>query len=294
VIGMKAGVVPEIRSTRTTMKTKSLLTSLAILIAVLPQARAVLIAYDGFSTPGTYTDGTTILTPGNGGSGWTDNWTVSGTPTGQFTGTTSGLTYSNGGALTTTAGAAIDTSTTNTTQMMRHFSSTDYVNGDSIYLSFLVNRSAALSTSLLEFRLINKSGDSTRAIFRSSSSSADSWTLADASNNVFGTAGSSVVGNTFFAVMRVDFLTGNTGVSLWLNPALNTPLGAANISGGLGSSSFDIGGVRLTAQASATGTFDEVRVGTTYADVSPIPEPTTWALLAGSLTVLVVFRRRRS
>ncbi|GAB4170946.1 MAG: hypothetical protein Fur0032_10010 [Terrimicrobiaceae bacterium] len=38
--------------------------------------------------------------------------------------------------------------------------------------------------------------------------------------------------------------------------------------------------------------FDEFRTGATW-DAVTIPEPTTWALLAGSLTALVVFRRRR-
>lgn len=39
--------------------------------------------------------------------------------------------------------------------------------------------------------------------------------------------------------------------------------------------------------ASATpGYFDSIKV-------SVVPEPSTWALLAGSLTALVVFRRRR-
>ncbi len=37
---------------------------------------------------------------------------------------------------------------------------------------------------------------------------------------------------------------------------------------------------------------DEFRLGTTWADVT-VPEPTTWALLAGGLTTLMVFRRRR-
>ena len=44
--------------------------------------------------------------------------------------------------------------------------------------------------------------------------------------------------------------------------------------------------------ADSTGAyFGEVRMGDTYASV--IPEPTTWALLAGGLTTLMVFRRRR-
>lgn len=38
---------------------------------------------------------------------------------------------------------------------------------------------------------------------------------------------------------------------------------------------------------------DEIRIGESWSDVVTIPEPTTWALLAGSLTTLVIFRRRR-
>lgn len=38
---------------------------------------------------------------------------------------------------------------------------------------------------------------------------------------------------------------------------------------------------------------DEFRLGTTWA-AATVPEPTTWVLLAGSLTALMIFRRRRS
>lgn len=43
-----------------------------------------------------------------------------------------------------------------------------------------------------------------------------------------------------------------------------------------------------------TFTFDELRIGTTWADVSPIPEPSTYAALIGSVSLgLVIARRRR-
>jgi hypothetical protein len=38
--------------------------------------------------------------------------------------------------------------------------------------------------------------------------------------------------------------------------------------------------------------FDEIRFGKTFADVSPIPEPSTYALLAAGLGALVWLRRR--
>ncbi len=279
------------------MKTKSLITSLAILMAAFPESHAAVIAYDGFSTPGTYTDGTTILTPGSGGTGWVDHWTVSGTPTGQFAGTTSGLSYSNGGALTTTAGAAVDTSGTLNAQMLRHFSDgTPYSNGTTLYFSFLTERTSSVTASFLNFRLLGGTSDSTRAYFQNTTSGADSFSIYDQANAQLGSSfGSGLENTTFFVVLRLDLAAGATDtLSVWLNPALNAPLGIASASGTLNVDTNDISGIRLTAGNSVTGLFDEIRVGTSFADVSPIPEPATWALMAASLTALMVFGRRRS
>lgn len=44
----------------------------------------------------------------------------------------------------------------------------------------------------------------------------------------------------------------------------------------------------------ANTTFDDIRVSTTFADVSPIPEPSSYALLAGSLAIgLIAMSRKR-
>jgi hypothetical protein len=42
----------------------------------------------------------------------------------------------------------------------------------------------------------------------------------------------------------------------------------------------------------ANSKIDEIRFGQTFADVSPIPEPSTYALLAAGLGALVWLRRR--
>jgi len=39
--------------------------------------------------------------------------------------------------------------------------------------------------------------------------------------------------------------------------------------------------------------FDEVRFGTTFLDVVPIPEPSTYVMLLGGIGVLLILRRCR-
>jgi len=46
-----------------------------------------------------------------------------------------------------------------------------------------------------------------------------------------------------------------------------------------------------THQSLGTITYDEIRFGATFADVSPVPEPS--AALLGALGVLALLRRRR-
>jgi MYXO-CTERM domain-containing protein len=44
----------------------------------------------------------------------------------------------------------------------------------------------------------------------------------------------------------------------------------------------------------STGSYDEIRIGTTYASVTPIPEPTTALLGLTGLAALAVTSRRRN
>lgn len=65
--------------------------------------------------------------------------------------------------------------------------------------------------------------------------------------------------------------------------------GSRDRNDGRGTAAFDL---RTKNGGGNTG-IDAIRLSNTFNDVVAIPEPTTWALLAGSLTALVVFRRRR-
>lgn len=108
---------------------------------------------------------------------------------------------------------------------------------------------------------------------------------------------------TVFLVGRYDFVsgTGNDTSALWINPSSATFGAGAAPTATLTSS----GGTDMTAisqfllrgaSGSPISTVDELRVGTTWASVTPaaIPEPSTYAALFGAFALgLVALRRHR-
>jgi hypothetical protein len=109
--------------------------------------------------------------------------------------------------------------------------------------------------------------------------------------------------STIFLVGSYEFVEGasNDISRLWINPSsidfgeLSAP--SANIT--LSNTTNDlagIGGFLLRgASGSPAGTMDELRIGTDWASVTPVPEPSTYALLAISAAGVAgyVIRRRR-
>jgi hypothetical protein len=106
-----------------------------------------------------------------------------------------------------------------------------------------------------------------------------------------------VFGQTAFLVASITFHTAATAVdniSLYVNPTpggvLSSPQATLNLE-----LSDPVGGFNdwyFSAGANAQWTFDELRIGASFADVSPIPEP-AGGLLALSAGALALARRRR-
>lgn len=102
---------------------------------------------------------------------------------------------------------------------------------------------------------------------------------------------------TYFITIKAELTSGGDTVELFIDPdpSAGAPTVAdATISGA------DLGtldGIRFNAnseQASAQTTFDEFRLGDNFGDVSPIPEPSAYALIAGVLGLgFAALRRRR-
>ncbi|MBW2269250.1 MAG: PEP-CTERM sorting domain-containing protein [Deltaproteobacteria bacterium] len=129
----------------------------------------------------------------------------------------------------------------------------------------------------------------------SNSSGDDTLTLYD-QDGLVGDTGLSASGLNFL-VLRVDFADGDDEFAyLWVNPLLDAvpDTGDADASGDIKEFSFDF--LRLQLEEDTDVGIDELRLGSTAAEVmphTPVPEPGTLALLALGLTTLAVAGRRR-
>jgi hypothetical protein len=129
------------------------------------------------------------------------------------------------------------------------------------------------------------------------------WQLKDiASGSLVDTGISRTLSETYLMVLKMDFLQGEEYPGLWANGSdrvtlyVNpTPgLAAPDVAGTAMMTSEDLAILNVhfyPGSSTDEGAFDELRFGASYADVTPIPEPVTIALLGlGGLAVL----RRRS
>ncbi len=98
-------------------------------------------------------------------------------------------------------------------------------------------------------------------------------------------------------VIRLDFTPSGESARLWINPALDsTPTDDSAAVTLTGLSDFTFNTVRIQSGSSTQFSVDELRFGNTFADVTPVPEPTTVALgIFGSLALVgLVIRQVRA
>ena len=251
-----------------------LLASLAL--SAVPLGTQAAAVYDGFGyPPGVDLGGQ------NGGSGWTGAWfNQGGAPT--LT-TAADLGF---GDLAVTPGAATTPTGNGITTYPRFFPNNLGANNSTLFLSFLLRPEAGFG----EYGGMNLGG------FFVGKSGLPVTTYSLEGGSVGNVAASNVVaqaGTTVFLVMRAQFQAGNDIFDLFVNPEPGLALPAAadatlyNVDLDLMTNNF------LYINNPGGWTIDEMRLGSTFAEVSPsaVPLPSSLLLLAAGLIVFPIARR---
>lgn len=264
-----------------------------------PQSHAALLAYEGFD----YTAGN--VNGDNGGTGWSGAWTSSTSPVyaSVVTGTTLG--YTGGSISINGSGTALSITGGGAGSLNRGFDGTDV--GSEIYFSFLFQAVAGSGNEFSHFYLsddadLNNSG----GIGDFNTAANDSRfgvRINDGTNDTTTTSSLSyTIGTTYLLVGRLS--TDGTGgaageidrVELWVNPTsltLGTADATVNDAMGLTLADLDVFSTRFVNFASPDQILiDELRIGTDFASVVTVPEPSVGLLLLLGGTSLLALRRR--
>jgi hypothetical protein len=259
---------------------KGIVVFLAVAALTASQASATLLTYEGFD----YTAGSSLDNQ-SGGTGWDANW-------GQFLG--------GAGGYTSVAGSLADPTSTLVTSGNhvdtagafggRYNAFPGYgADGSIAYFSVLIrlNYTPTLG-SYAGLQLFNNTGNGD--LFVGLNGSGLNWGLehtgADAYSSVAAASNQAVL-----LVLRADYTSGADTFRLYVNPTSTTEPGSADAT-----LSYDIGTQNgLAFNAGGATSFDEIRIGTTFADVTPglVPEPGTLSLVAGGLVLLLGAQLRR-
>ncbi len=280
--------------------TNSVGTSAAVTVTLNIAATAGVIIYEPF----VYTVGFNAPDPDagvNSGNGLPAT-NLSGNPAGTSTGlrgtwdittdVVAGLSYTQGTkTFTTTGGAArVNNATFGGNPPVYRFMTTDPflaqriggvnngnfgVDATSLFVSFLASTSSATADA---FRLSFKYDTSANFYV---SNTATTWSL----NGTAATSSPLALNTPTLIVLRFDFAAGSTdSVSMWVNPPLGSALGTPNAT----ISGVNFPGLLSVQTRSALAnamTFDELRIGTSLAAVTPYTEPPPSSALASFRTV---------
>lgn len=262
--------------------------TIVLALIFVPQTRAALLVYESF----TYTSGSNVDGQ-NGGTGFSGAWfdpvTVA-QPTVSTGLTYPGLPTAGNAALLTPAGG-------NPATLHRSLSGT--YNSGTVYISVLASKNDG--SRYFGLKLNNNTNENG---FIGQGGLAENWQYFSPANG--GSRYSSTVSSrnsgTNMLVLKIEFGAGTGGndkISLFMNPTTNIEPSPSVTSTDIKVGTFNTIGITAGymsgGQTTSTGTLDEIRIGTTFADVVPIPEPTTTAAAVLASVALMTFaiRRRR-
>ena len=278
---------------------------LFLVLLTHPTARAQVVGYEGFD----YSTGSGVNGL-NGGIGW------SATPTGAWSTASPAFAITSGSlippapanSLATTGNRLTLPQTNPFTTATRTFG-TDLrsLSGSSeVWISFVMTRTASATTGSYGGLVIGNeagSGSTTGRLFigdsGAASPAADTWSLERAGGGVLSNSNFSV--STFPTVLlaaRIQFQTGADSVQLYVNrpPGGGTPasVDAALVNLDLNPSNGAVTDVGIWYGGDGGYEIDEIRIGLTYADVTPVPEPGLLIATLGVTALGIRQLRRRN
>ena len=293
----------------TNMKTKTILT-LALALGTSASLNAAAVIYEGF----TYPAADTALAGNAGGTGLSGNWTAPSESTVEAT----NLTH---GSLSTSGSATVATGWNSGSPYVGIGGTTlNGLTGDSgeLWMSLLYQ---APTTGKIRFTVgigdtyvtsngyLNPSVTDAQAIGFSipyntqsavpvmwETNNYDGGNVQNAPSGLASGSGLAIArdGATHMFVLHAEWgADGVTNDTLTLyTPGTDLVLGSAisTYEGIVSQDSFD---TLFFSADQSVGVLDEIRVGASYADVSPVPEPSAFALLAGFTGLVWVMLRRR-
>jgi hypothetical protein len=299
----------------------------AVSLTAALSANAQLIAYDGFD----YGNNVWLGNTNAGGFGWGSAWYSGGQN--MATNYSTGLGYTDGTyTLQTSGGSAILGSSapqTGTQQLQRNLTSafTNRAAG-SVWISFLYQNLTTDNAGRNGYRqaqMMLTRGATTNANGTALANGTETVDVGSGNTYTGGVPsdrmslwGASPVGQAFaqqsslavprgsgnnpvFIVMRID-VDGTAAadtVYAWFNPLLGSTPGTGSAISTNVWFLEQLNGIRFAAGAgNASGTnafyaFDEIRVGYTFADVAPVPEPAIFGLAAVGGLMFLALRRKR-
>lgn len=257
--------------------------TIGAMLAWCSSVRATLIAYEGFD----YTASQSVAGL-SGGTGWSGAWgSVAG---GTINVTSPGSTYP---GLETAGNGVTVTPTSGLTSTSRSFAT---INSGTVYFSVLMDNTNG-GTRVLGMRLFNNSTEVAGVGSPNGVTTWSTWLGSTIKSSTVSTASNVPT----VLVLRVDFnAVGNQEkIRLYVNPtpgAAEPVTANAEYTGDViaAINKIDlIAGYSNGVQTTAIGTFDEVRIGTTWADVTPqaVPEAASAAVLGSCAGVALLARR---
>ncbi len=265
------------------------------------ETRASVIAYEGFqyssaaTVPDANADGKPDLSTQAGGIGFSTAWSeASGSNDLDYIQVGS---LGFGSLLVSGNSARAVQPTDVTSELQRNFTLVSGAAGSELWISYLVRRDVGTAATAPAFTLTLGSstgvGDS---IVIGDISTRATLVLAHPGDSVnVGDSGlSPVTGTTYFLVTRISFFAGLDTAQLFVNPS---PGAAAPSIAAATQSNYNLVNLdQLRISANSTSrqwSYDEFRVGTTFADVAPVPEPCVGIMLLGSGLWSFIRMRRR-